>query len=180
MYYDNSSLCAVLITEVYILLTLDRFESFTIVTNTSKFADCQWLIPPRLACFYSKCLTYPKKRWIKHIRWITRPNKPCDDRIPRLQYFANGTRQFIVKRRSKCCPIPRHRSSKRLRHSIWWNRFVSRTTEARLQLWIRILFDWQLRGSSELAKEHNNETSFVSFSSESTRALDWFRKIEFV
>ena len=28
-----------------------------------------------------------------------------DDRILRIQYFENGTRQFIVKGRSKCCPI---------------------------------------------------------------------------
>ena len=55
-----------------------------------------------------------------------RPNKTRDNRIPRLQYFTNGTRQFTVERRSKFCPIPRHRSSlKRLRHFIPWNRFGS-------------------------------------------------------
>ena len=59
MYYDNNSLCADSITEVYILLTLNRFDSLTIITNTSKFADFHWLILPRLACFQSKCLTCP-------------------------------------------------------------------------------------------------------------------------
>ena len=49
MYYDNNSLCAVSITEVYILFTLDRFDSFTIVTNTSKFADFHWLILPNVS-----------------------------------------------------------------------------------------------------------------------------------
>ena len=51
---------------VLFLLTLNRFDSLTIITNTSKFADFHWLILPRLACFQSKRLTCPKKKWISN------------------------------------------------------------------------------------------------------------------
>ena len=71
MYYDNNSLCAVSITEVYILFTLNRFDSFTIVTITNSnalfglyfqtFINFNRLLP---LCFYvismREFLYYPK------------------------------------------------------------------------------------------------------------------------